>query len=192
MDAETDAAEDLELRQARGRARFNYAAGCLLASREKGLLPHERAAYLSSWRRAREEAGEPGGPALLCTISHSAWIASTEHVFPSDGSHTVPPSASNGRPRRGLPRGGDSAAGVREGPMQQLPIMRGLEGGRGERDENTGEALLNDIFDLISKRLPRLPLTDPARPALAALSPMLAQALGRPLVAEVPSAQQPA
>lgn len=189
MDAETEFAEDLELRHARGKARFNYAAGCLLASRQPGLLPHERAAYLSLWRSARAEAGVHGGPTQLCTISHSDWAASIERVFPSDASHTVPSSASNGRPRRGLPGGGDSAAEVREGPMQQLPIMRGLEGG-GERDENTGEALLNDVFDLISKRLPKLPLTDPARPTLAALSPMLAQALGRPLVAEVPSAQQ--
>ena len=47
-------------------------------------------------------------------------------------------------------------------------------------DPNTGAALLNDVFDLLSSRLPQLPLGDPARPALAALCPMLAQALGRP------------
>ncbi len=46
-------------------------------------------------------------------------------------------------------------------------------------DHNTGEALLNDVFDMLSERLPYLPLEDPARPALAALCPMLAQSLGR-------------
>jgi len=50
-------------------------------------------------------------------------------------------------------------------------------------DPNTGAALLNDVFDLISGRLPQLPLDDPARPSLAALCPMLAQALGRPRMA---------
>lgn len=47
-------------------------------------------------------------------------------------------------------------------------------------DQDTGEALLNDVFDLIAERLPRLPLDDPARPALAVLCPLMGQSLGRP------------
>jgi hypothetical protein len=56
---------------------------------------------------------------------------------------------------------------------------------QGGRNPETGEALLNDVFDLIRCRLPRLPVNDPARPALTALCPMLAQALGRPSVSLV-------
>lgn len=61
-----------------------------------------------------------------------------------------------------------------------------------EVNQDSGEHLLGEIFDLICQRLPRLPLDDPARPALAVLSPMLAEALGRPRVAEVLAAQRPA
>lgn len=65
--------------------------------------------------------------------------------------------------------------------MTTLTIIPSGRANPGARDENTGEALLNDIYDLIVQRLPRLPLTDPARPALAALSPQLGRALGRRL-----------
>jgi hypothetical protein len=40
-----------------------------------------------------------------------------------------------------------------------------------------GESLLHEVLDLVSARLPQLPLGDPARPAFAALRPMLEQAL---------------
>lgn len=43
----------------------------------------------------------------------------------------------------------------------------------------TGESLLNEICDLIEARLPGIPLDDPARRTLSALTPALAAALGR-------------
>ena len=99
MDAETDAAEDLELRYAIGRARFKYAAGCLDASKEDGLPGHERAAYLAAWRLARDEAANPDGPTPLCTMKHnglgcvepSISIGSVEQVFPSDSTGATLP-----------------------------------------------------------------------------------------------------
>jgi hypothetical protein len=45
---------------------------------------------------------------------------------------------------------------------------------------DSGESLLNDVFDLIAERLPQLPLDDPTRPALAATLPLLGAGLGRP------------
>jgi hypothetical protein len=53
----------------------------------------------------------------------------------------------------------------------------------------TGEFVLNEIFDLIRRRLPMLPATDPARPHLAALAPALGDALGRPRAVAVPAEQ---
>ncbi len=44
---------------------------------------------------------------------------------------------------------------------------------------DSGEAILNDICDLITRRLPAIPLDDPARPGLARITPQLAAALGR-------------
>jgi hypothetical protein len=68
----------------------------------------------------------------------------------------------------------------------QHPVIQSIEKAALAREPNpdSGEQLLNDIFDLISERLPRLPREDPARPALARLCPMLAEALERPRVAE--------
>lgn len=45
-----------------------------------------------------------------------------------------------------------------------------------------GENLMNEIFDLIRRRLPLLPPGDPVRRVMHALLPRLAVALGRPRV----------
>lgn len=55
----------------------------------------------------------------------------------------------------------------------------------------TGQQVLNEILDLITRRLPQLAADDPARPGLAAFAPALGAALGRPpavAVAESPPA----
>lgn len=45
-----------------------------------------------------------------------------------------------------------------------------------------GVELLNDIFDLVTRRLPQLATDDPVRLEWAAALPELAQCLGRPTV----------
>jgi len=47
----------------------------------------------------------------------------------------------------------------------------------GTTDAAAGEALLADVRDLLSERVPQLPADDPARPALVALCPALDEAL---------------
>lgn len=110
-------------------------------------------------------------------------------IFASDRHSRVLDPPAHGYWRGGVfGDGGDGVAGESEDRMGQQPIMRLHEGGGDACDENSGEALMNDVFDLIRRRLPSLPLEDPTRPALAALCPMLAQALGRPQVVEVRAA----
>lgn len=53
------------------------------------------------------------------------------------------------------------------------------DGGAGA-DTLTGGEVLNEIFDLIARSLPRIPLDDPVRPHLAGLAPLMAAGLGRP------------
>jgi hypothetical protein len=47
-------------------------------------------------------------------------------------------------------------------------------------DRDTGEALANDLYDLIAERLPRIPMDDPAREVFARHLPAVGDALGRP------------
>ncbi len=49
----------------------------------------------------------------------------------------------------------------------------------------SGERLLNEVFDLLRRDLPRLPLDDPTRPPLTALMPELARTLGRSTLSAV-------
>jgi hypothetical protein len=74
------------------------------------------------------------------------------------------------------------AAGPEE--ATQHPILTALEGGA-SNGSITGEQVLNEILDLLTDRLPRLALHDPARPHLAAFAPALGAALGRPRAAAV-------
>lgn len=53
-----------------------------------------------------------------------------------------------------------------------------------------GEALLNEVYDLMRHRLPLLSPEDAARPYLSALLPQLGVALGRPALVAVPAEQQ--
>lgn len=59
----------------------------------------------------------------------------------------------------------------------QGPILRGHDG-EGEQPYD-GEALANEVFDLLRRRLPSLPLTDPLRSVLYQMLPALGSALGR-------------
>ena len=93
------------------------------------------------------------------------------------------------------PRSSSTAVGVQGpsrygGPMdqQQRPIVRVLEGG-GEQGVD-GTAVLNEIFDLLRRRLPLIPLDDPVRPHLAALTPLLGAQLRRPQALAVREAGQ--
>lgn len=65
---------------------------------------------------------------------------------------------------------------------RQSPILTAHDGG-GEQD--SGEQLLNDVFDLIRRRLPRLACDDPVRVSLTAVMPELARRLDRPHVMPV-------
>lgn len=67
---------------------------------------------------------------------------------------------------------------------RQSPILTSLDGGA-DATLYDGEELLNEVFDLMRRRLPKIPVDDPARPALTALLPALAESLGRPLVVPV-------
>lgn len=71
---------------------------------------------------------------------------------------------------------------------RQPPILTGHDGGLGEYD---GEALANEVFDLIRRRLPRLRPEDPMRPMMAQLLPALGEALGRPPLLPVAGRQTP-
>jgi hypothetical protein len=68
----------------------------------------------------------------------------------------------------------------------QHPILTAIDGQAGRAPQITGETVLNEVFDLVRRRLPYLSATDPARPHLAALAPALAEALGRPRAVAVP------
>lgn len=75
---------------------------------------------------------------------------------------------------------------VGDGRMQP-PILKGHDGG-GE-DQYDGEALANEVFDLIRRRLPRLDSEDPFRPVFCQWLPELGDALGRPRLLPVASRQ---
>jgi hypothetical protein len=51
-----------------------------------------------------------------------------------------------------------------------------------DADPDAGRQLLNDLYDLMRKRLPGVASTDPCRETLARLLPELGRQLGRPLV----------
>jgi hypothetical protein len=72
----------------------------------------------------------------------------------------------------------------------QHPILTVHDGGA-DHGQVTGETVLNEIFDLIRHRLPLLDPTDPVRPHLAALAPVLAEGLGRPRAVVVPTVPLP-
>jgi hypothetical protein len=48
-------------------------------------------------------------------------------------------------------------------------------------DLDAGDRLLNDVFDLVTRRLPELEVDDPVRRRFAAILPQLARNLGRRL-----------
>jgi hypothetical protein len=67
--------------------------------------------------------------------------------------------------------------------MDQMELGPGLKVLDGGKDGYDGEALMNEVFDLIRRRLPKIPADDPMRPRLSSLLPALGMALGRdPLV----------
>lgn len=121
---------------------------------------------------------------------YSARGSSTQRtgILPSVRGRTLPVPAATVAADPGSRQGsrGDEAAEGTGGPVQH-PILTPHDGGRGEYD---GEALLNDVFDLMRRRLPHLRLDDPVRPTVAALLPHLAEALGRPAVALVQEARR--
>jgi len=49
-----------------------------------------------------------------------------------------------------------------------------------------GEALLNEVLDLMQRRMPLVPASDPAQRVLSAFVPQLAEALGRGEVSSLP------
>lgn len=67
----------------------------------------------------------------------------------------------------------------------QPPIFSMHEGGNGA-GVVTGRKVLDDIYDLIRRALPKIPIDDPARPYLTAALPALGDELGRPRVVAVP------
>lgn len=71
--------------------------------------------------------------------------------------------------------------------VPQPPILTAHKGGHS--DEITGETVLNEVFDLLRHRLPHVAASDPARPHLVALAPLLGDALGRPRAVAVPEAR---
>lgn len=73
--------------------------------------------------------------------------------------------------------GGVAAAEVLEVPSVQHPILTGHDGGA--TGEYTGEALMNEVFDLMRRRLPELLPDDPYRARLMVLLPPMGAALGR-------------
>jgi hypothetical protein len=82
MDAETDAAEDLELPGAPKAARANYALGCLRASLQPGLSVAERATYSAWYREAEAEAEAVGEPRRLWEMHHTGGGAERPHKRP--------------------------------------------------------------------------------------------------------------
>lgn len=60
--------------------------------------------------------------------------------------------------------------------MQQSPILNGLKGGNEQYD---GQALMNEVFDLMSERLSWLPPDDGYRPVVEDFLTALGPRLGR-------------
>lgn len=75
---------------------------------------------------------------------------------------------------------------------EQPPILRGHNGGRSPGSDHTpeAEALLNDLFDFMRRRLPLLDQDDPVRRRLQPMLPALGQALGRPALLPVEDSQR--
>lgn len=71
----------------------------------------------------------------------------------------------------------------------QHPILKGLEGGEGG-DPYTGVDLVEEMYDLVRRRLPHLTLDDPLRPTVSQWLPLLGDALGRPAVLPTTPARQ--
>lgn len=119
----------------------------------------------------------------------SAGESERQDVVPSAGARKLLGPAGDGRLQRGLTGlGGDEAAEGDGGTMEQRPIVKVLEGG-GEGDV-TGASVLGEVFELLAARLPRIPLSDPVRPHLAALAPLLGRELGRPRAHAAPEPRQ--
>jgi hypothetical protein len=115
----------------------------------------------------------------------------TGSLDPSDDRHTFAVPESTAAGAGGLAQTpGDAAAAGPGAPEMQHPILTVHPGGAGH-GQVTGEAVLNEIFDLIRHRLPLLDPTDPVRPHLAALAPVLAEELGRPRAVVVPTVPLP-
>lgn len=68
--------------------------------------------------------------------------------------------------------------------------LTAYDGGREGR--LSGEEVLDELFDLIRLRLPRLAPEDPVHGSLSRLAPYLGQSLGRPTVEIVPPIEQEA
>lgn len=82
-----------------------------------------------------------------------------------------------------IPDGVAGAADREEGPKLQHPLLHALEG-HGEPSLD-GLALLEDVYDLMRRRLPQLDPDDPVRLRLQPLLPALGHALGRPRLTRV-------
>lgn len=78
-----------------------------------------------------------------------------------------------------------------EEPQQQggrrvdRPILTPHDGGAENANYSTDD-LMNEVFDLMRRRLPRLNAGDPGRARLMALLPQIGAALGRDQVVPVP------
>lgn len=97
----------------------------------------------------------------------------------------LPPAAEGaGRSEHGQRQRGVVGMNDQERYDGQRPLMRGLEGGR--QGGLTGQDLLEEVFDLIRRRLPLLADDDPVRGSLSATLTALAPELGRPRVMPVP------
>lgn len=69
------------------------------------------------------------------------------------------------------------------------PILQIHDGGHGD-GMITGRDALEEIFDVIRRALPRIPLDDPVRPHLAEIAPVLCEQLGRPRIVAVSGTEQ--
>lgn len=78
--------------------------------------------------------------------------------------------------------------GRNEGRDEQLglTLLTVHEGGKQPVGHQAGQDLLEDVFDLIRRRLPALAVDDPVRIRLAKILPLLGRHLGRAPLMPVP------
>lgn len=97
-------------------------------------------------------------------------------------SSVLPPKVSgDARSESSLGSGDDGTVGQEISAVMDRPNLTPLEGGG---DGYDGMTLMNEVFDLMRRRLPRLRLDDPQRPVVSEFLVALGPRLGRdPLVA---------